>query len=134
MSHVLDHWPLMLCAAAAGVALGVVVLSAIYLAPLLLSRLTGSQERRERVLEEERRRLRRLRDALAVHQEHGHPDANELRDDIELHSRSERWSGGCATPMRAAEAAARAAPRRGCRHPQARLADRLSRPYALVQL
>jgi hypothetical protein len=77
----------MLCAAAAGVALRVVVLAAIYLAHLLRLRLRGSQERRERVLEEERRRLRRLRDTLAVHQEHGHPDANELRDDVELHSR-----------------------------------------------
>ncbi len=34
-----------------------------------------------RVLERERERVVRLRDEAAIHEEHGHPDAPELREE-----------------------------------------------------
>lgn len=82
--HILNDWQLVACAAGAGLALGVAVLVAIYLTPLVRLRLANDRRARERVLVGEMERLRRIEDALAVHQEHGHPDARALRDEAEV--------------------------------------------------
>lgn len=84
---ILDHWQLALWAALAGLALGCALLAAIYLAPLVRLLLARGRDRRSRVVEYERRRLRQLENALAVHQEHDHAEADELRRDAEIHRR-----------------------------------------------
>jgi hypothetical protein len=81
---ILEHWQSALWAALAGLALGYIELGAIYLAPLVRLRLAPVRDG-HRIVERERRRLRRLEDALAVREERGDRDAEELRRDAEIH-------------------------------------------------
>lgn len=84
---IVDHWQLALWAVLVGLALGGVLLTAIYLAPLVRLLFARGRDRRNRVVEHERRRLRRLKNALAVHQEHEYAEADELRRDAEIYRR-----------------------------------------------
>ena len=83
----IEHWALALLAAGAGVAIALAYLAADYLIVPAL-RLRAARRRGPDAVrgfvERERRRLRRLENAAAVYQEHGHPDAAALRDEAEL--------------------------------------------------
>lgn len=79
-----QHWQPMLAAAAAGLVLGVAFVAVSCLAPLTRLRLAADLAKRERVLQEEMGRLRRLGDAAAVLEEHGRAGAGDLRAEAEL--------------------------------------------------
>ena len=87
MEIFIEHRTLALLAAGAGVAIALAYLAADYLLVPIL-RLRAARRRGpgavRTFLERERRRLRRLENAAAVYQEHGHPDAAALRDEAEL--------------------------------------------------
>lgn len=80
-------WEIMLVAAVVGVVLGISTLAALYLAPLARLYLAGRNPDASalaRVLGAELDRLRRLGDVVAVLEEHGNPDAEEVRSEIEI--------------------------------------------------
>lgn len=82
-----EHWGLALTAAAVGVGLAFAYLLCDHLI-VPAWRLRVAQRHGPGAVgafvEHERRRLCRLRDAAAVYEEHGHPDAAALRDEAEL--------------------------------------------------
>ncbi len=85
-ANLLHHWQLALLAGAVGLCAGPLLLAAAYLAPLFRLRLTPPEDRDRvgRLLAEGRATQRRLEDLLAVYEEHGHPEACELRRDAEV--------------------------------------------------
>ena len=85
----IDHWTLALLAAGAGGAIALACLAADYLlVPALRLRAARRRgpEAVARLMDRERRRLSRLWDQAAVHEEHDHSDSAALREEAELRS------------------------------------------------